>query len=92
MVSIQNRSIIKISLTSVKVDGVHTAIENVADIVGFEVGYKAYQRHIQRHDPEKDLNAFLDFSHDKWFTLAFANVSCPVAYCKIKLVFLFYMQ
>ncbi|KAK7590985.1 hypothetical protein V9T40_002598 [Parthenolecanium corni] len=58
------------------VDGVHTAIENVADIVGFEVGYKAYQRHIQRHDPEKDLNAFLDFSHDKWFTLAFANMHC----------------
>lgn len=71
--------------TSFKVDGVHTALQNVADLVGFEVGLRAYRKHTQMHGPEKTLEIFKDYDPEKLFTIAFANVSYDVHVLLFKL-------
>ncbi|XP_046660730.1 neprilysin-2-like [Homalodisca vitripennis] len=65
--------------TQLHLNGVNTQGENVADIGGFKIGYRAYQRMTHRlPKPEPGLPNLEQYSNDQLFMLIMANMWCGV--------------
>ncbi|XP_046660728.1 neprilysin-2-like [Homalodisca vitripennis] len=65
--------------TQLNLNGVNTQGENIADIGGFKIAYRAYKRRADRlPKPEPVLPNLEQYSNDQLFMLNMANVWCSI--------------
>lgn len=61
-----------------KLNGINTQGENIADIGGAKIAYRAYQSWVKDNGPEKRPEYMSVFNPNQLFWLSFANVWCTV--------------
>ncbi|XP_025083825.1 endothelin-converting enzyme 1-like [Pomacea canaliculata] len=63
-------------VVNLHVDGLHTLDENVADISGLKVAFKAYRSVIKERGREEDKYPTLPYTPDQLFFIGYAQVMC----------------
>lgn len=61
---------------NLKLNGINTQGENIADIGGAKIAYRAYQSWVKDNGPEKRPPALSAFTPNQLFWISFANVWC----------------
>ncbi|EYB81387.1 hypothetical protein Y032_0385g430 [Ancylostoma ceylanicum] len=66
----------KISRTNLKVDGIKTLPENIADNEGVKLAFKAYRKLEKKYGAEGRFVKMQDFTNEQMFFLAYSMVFC----------------